>query len=77
MRIWSYDDAGSHVSERVDGRPSHSILSALMLYQHPMDHSKWELMILIFSILSIFGSAMARYGAGLILGVLGGVFALA
>jgi len=52
------------------------IISALMLYNHPADHSKWSIVILIFSILSIFGSAMGGFGVGLILGVLGGVFAL-
>jgi hypothetical protein len=52
------------------------IVSALMLYNHPTDHSKWGILILIFSVLSIFGSAMAGFGVGLILGVLGGIFAL-
>jgi len=52
------------------------IVSAVMLYNNPQEHSKWGLFILIFSLLSIFGSAMAGFGVGLILGVLGGVFAL-
>lgn len=52
------------------------IVSALMLYNHPADHSKWGILILIFSVLSIFGSAMAGFGVELILGVLGGIFAL-
>ncbi len=52
------------------------MVSALMLYNKPIEHSKWGLLILIFSVLSIFGSAMAGFGVGLILGVLGGIFAL-
>ena len=52
------------------------LVSALMLYNKPIEHSKWGLLILIFSVLSIFGSAMAGFGVGLILGVLGGIFAL-
>ena len=50
------------------------IVSSLMLYSHPADHSKWGVMILIFSSLSIL-SAMGGI-VGLILGVLGGTFAL-
>jgi len=52
------------------------IASAVMLYSHPTDHSKWGILILVFSVLSIFGSAMAGFGVGLILGVLGGIFAM-
>ena len=52
------------------------VLSAVMLYDKPIEHSKWGLLILIFSVLSIFGSAMAGFGVGLILGVLGGIFAI-
>jgi len=52
------------------------IVSAVMLYNKPIEHSKWGLLILIFSVLSIFGSAMAGFGVGLVLGVLGGIFAL-
>jgi hypothetical protein len=52
------------------------IVSALMLYNKPIEHSKWGLLILIFSVLSILGSAMAGFGVGLILGVLGGILAL-
>jgi len=52
------------------------MVSSLMLYNNPIDHSKWGLLILIFSVLSIFGSAMAGFGVGLILGVLGGILAL-
>ncbi|MGD0690186.1 MAG: DUF6114 domain-containing protein [Candidatus Bathyarchaeia archaeon] len=52
------------------------MVSSLMLYNNPIDHSKWGLLILIFSVLSIFGSAMAGFGVGLVLGVLGGILAL-
>jgi hypothetical protein len=52
------------------------IVSAAMLYNKPIEHSKCGLLILIFSVLSIFGSAMAGFGVGFILGVLGGIFAL-
>jgi len=52
------------------------IVSALMLYNNPVDHAKWGAMILVFSVLSIFGSAMAGFGIGLILGLLGGIFAI-
>ena len=52
------------------------IVSSVMLYNKPSEHSKWGLLILIFSVLSIFGSAMAGLGVGLILGVIGGIFAL-
>jgi len=51
------------------------VVSAVMLYNKPIEHSKWGLLILIFSILSIFGSAMAGFGVGLILGVIGGILA--
>jgi len=52
------------------------VVSAVMLYNKPIEHSKWGLLVLIFSVLSVFGSAMAGFGVGLILGVLGGMFAL-
>jgi hypothetical protein len=52
------------------------IASAIMLYSHPNDHSKWGILILVFSMLSILGSGMECFGVGLILGVLGGIFAL-
>ena len=52
------------------------VVSAVMLYNKPIEHSKWGLLILIFSVLSVFGSAMAGFAVGLILGVLGGIFGL-
>ena len=52
------------------------VVGALMLYNKPVDHTKWGTVILIFSVLSIFGSAMAGFGLGLILGLIGGILAL-
>ena len=52
------------------------IVGAVMLHHNPAEHSKWGLIILIFSILSIFGSAMGGFDVGLILGVIGGILAL-
>jgi len=52
------------------------IIAALMLYNNPAHHSNWGLVILILSLLSIFGSSMAGFGIGLILGVIGGILAL-
>jgi hypothetical protein len=33
-------------------------------------------LIIVFSVLSVFGSAMGGFGIGLILGVIGGIFAV-
>ena len=52
------------------------IVGAVMLYNNPAQSSKWGLMILIFAVLSIFGSAMGGFGIGLILGIIGGILAL-
>ena len=52
------------------------IISALMLYNNPIQHSTWGLLIVIFSVLSILGSAMGGFGVGLILGLIGGILAL-
>jgi len=52
------------------------IISAVMLNSKPEQHSTWGTMILIFSVLSIFGSMMAGFGIGLILGAIGGILAL-
>jgi hypothetical protein len=53
------------------------IIGAIMLYNKPFQHSTWGLVILIFSVLSVFVSAMGGFGVGLILGVVGGVMGLA
>jgi hypothetical protein len=52
------------------------IASSLLLYYNPSQHTGCGVVILIFSVLSIFSGVMAGFGAGLILGVLGGIFAL-
>jgi len=51
------------------------IISAVMLIQRPQEHSTWGILIVIFSVLSIFG-AMGGLDVGLILGLIGGVLAL-
>ena len=52
------------------------IISAVMLNNRPEQHSTWGTLIIIFSVLSLFGSMMAGFGIGLILGVIGGILAL-
>jgi hypothetical protein len=52
------------------------IISALMLNNKPEQHSTWGILIIVFSVLSIFGSAMGGFGIGLILGVIGGILAV-
>jgi len=52
------------------------IISALMLNNKPEQHSTWGILIIIFSVLSILGSAMGGFGIGLILGVIGGILAV-
>jgi hypothetical protein len=51
------------------------IISANMLNSKPNEHSTWGTLILIFSVLSIFGSA-GGLGVGLILGIIGGILAI-
>jgi hypothetical protein len=48
------------------------IISSVMLYSHPAEHSRWGLIIVVFSALSLLGGSLV----GLILGVLGGIFAI-
>jgi len=52
------------------------LLSALMLHSHPMQHMTWGIVIVIFSVLSIFGGMMNGLGLGLVLGIVGGVLAI-
>jgi len=52
------------------------LISALMLYNHPIQHTTWGIVILIFSVLSIFGGMMNGLGLGLVLGIVGGVLAI-
>ena len=52
------------------------IVSAIMLNSKPEQHGTWGLLIVMFSLLSIFGSMMAGFGVGLILGLIGGILAI-
>jgi hypothetical protein len=52
------------------------IISAFMLNSKPHEHSMWGTVIVIFSVLSIFGSAMGGFGVGLILGIIGGILGI-
>jgi len=52
------------------------IISAFMLNSKPQEHSTWGTIIVIFSVLSIFGSMMGGFGVGLILGLVGGILAI-
>jgi len=52
------------------------IASAIMLNQRPTQHTTWGILILVFSILGIFGG-LAGYLVGLILGIVGGALAIA
>ena len=52
------------------------IISAIMLNSKPLEHATWGTLILIFSVISIFGSAMGGFGIGLILGIIGGILAI-
>lgn len=52
------------------------IISAIMLNNKPEQHQTWGSLIVLFSVLSIFGSAMGGFGVGLVLGLIGGVLAI-
>lgn len=52
------------------------IVSAMMLNNKPHEHTTWGALIVLFSVLSIFGGAMGGLGVGLILGLIGGVLAI-
>jgi hypothetical protein len=51
------------------------IISAVMLNKKPEEHNTWGTLIIVFSVLSIFGG-MSGFGAGLILGLVGGILAI-
>jgi hypothetical protein len=51
------------------------IFAAIMLNSKPEQHTMWGSLIVLFSVLSIFGSAMG-FGIGLILALIGGILAL-
>jgi multisubunit Na+/H+ antiporter MnhG subunit len=48
-----------------------------MLNSKPQEHTTWGILIIVFAVLSIFGSAMGGFGVGLILGIIGGILAMA
>src|SRR3989449_9825909 len=52
------------------------LVGAVMLYTHPDQHVTWGVIILVFSILSIF-TALGGFLIGLILGIVGGALAIA
>ncbi len=52
------------------------IISALMLNRRPHEHTTWGILILVFSVLSVFGSMMGGFGIGVLLGIIGGILAI-
>ena len=52
------------------------IISAIMLNSKPHEHSTWGTVIVLFSVLSLFGGMMGGFGVGLILGLIGGILAI-
>jgi len=52
------------------------IVGSVMLIQRPRQHETWGILILVFSILSIFGG-VAGCLLGLVLGIVGGALAIA
>jgi len=52
------------------------IVSALMLYSHPGQHTAWGILIIVFSAMSMFGGGLFGLGVGLILGIVGGILAI-
>lgn len=50
------------------------LVGAVMLQSHPMEHTSWGIVILIFSIVSLAG--MGGFVVGALLGITGGAFAL-
>ena len=50
------------------------VISALMLSSRPEEHATWGTLIIVFSIISIFG--MGGFFIGAILGIAGGALAL-
>jgi hypothetical protein len=52
------------------------VISAFMLNSRSHEHTTWGTLIILFSVLSIFGGAMGGFGIGLVLGLIGGVLAI-
>lgn len=51
------------------------LLSALMMSSRPSESSKWGVIVLVFSVLSLFG--MGGFLIGAVLGIVGGILAIA
>lgn len=51
------------------------IISAIMIYNRPQQHALWGTLVLVFSLISIFGS-LGGFFIGLILGLVGGVLGI-
>ncbi len=51
------------------------ILSAVMMGQRPDESQKWGVIVLVFSLFSLFG--MGGFFIGAVLGIIGGILALA
>lgn len=51
------------------------LLSALMMNSRPSESSKWGVIVLVFSVLSLFG--MGGFLIGAVLGIVGGILAIA
>jgi len=52
------------------------IIGAIMLNRKPEENATWGTLIVLFSVLSLFGGAMGGFGIGLILSFIGGVLAI-
>jgi len=52
------------------------LISAIMLNSHPAQATIWGTLILVFSIISVFGGFMGGFLIGAILGIVGGALAL-
>ncbi len=52
------------------------LVGAIMLYTHPEQHVTWGVIVLVFSILSIFTS-LGGFLVGLVLGIVGGALGIA
>jgi hypothetical protein len=51
------------------------IISAIMLNKKPEEHNTWGTLIIVFSVLSVFGG-FGGFAVGLILGLIGGILAV-
>jgi Na+(H+)/acetate symporter ActP len=52
------------------------IISTFMLKSKREQHSTWGILIVLFSVLSMFVGPMGGMGIGLILGLIGGILAI-